>query len=66
MEGEESSEEEDSASVPLLSNNFNFAPDIVARFEEGYKGNDIAARDAMRNTYVRCPAALLLYTSVIE
>ena len=56
VEDEESSEEEDSEDMPCEANDWRFAPDIVARFEEGYRNNDIAAKDAMRRTYVS-PAA---------
>lgn len=54
VQDEESSEgeEEDSESMPSPSNNFNFPPDIVARFEEGYRGNPTARMEAMRKTYV--------------
>ena len=45
-------EEEDSEGVPSPSNNFNFPPDIVARFEEGYRSNPAAGMEAMRKTYV--------------
>ncbi|CAL5227775.1 g10795 [Coccomyxa viridis] len=53
VQDEESSEgeEEDSESMPSPSNNFNFPPDIVARFEEGYRGNPTARMEAMRKTY---------------
>ena len=55
VEGEEGSEEEDSENMPSSSNNFNFPPDIVARFKEGYQGNPAAGMEAMRKTYVRPP-----------
>ena len=65
VEDEESSDEEDSEDMPCEANDWQFAPDIVARFEEGYRNNDIAAKDAMRRTYVspathRMPEALLV------
>ena len=55
---EESSDEEDedSENMPSPSNNFNFPPDTVARFQEGYKSSPGAAMEAMRKTYVRHPA----------
>ena len=56
MEDEESSDEEDSEDMPCEANDWHFAPDIVARFEEGYRNNDIAAKDAMRRTYVSLAA----------
>lgn len=55
VQDEESSgeeEEEDFEGVPSPSNNFNFLPDIVARFEEGYQGNPAAGMEAMQKTYV--------------
>ena len=54
VQDEESSEgeDEDSKSMPSPSNNFNFPPDIVARFEEGYRSNRAAGMEAMRKTYV--------------
>ena len=51
-EGSSEGEEEDSEGVPSPSNNFNFPPDIVVRFEEGYQGNPTAGMEAMRKTYV--------------
>ena len=53
-------EEEDSESMPCASNNFNFPPDIVARFEEGYRSNPAAGMEAMRKTYVS-----LIFRSVL-
>lgn len=54
---EESSDEEDedSENMPSPSNNFNFPPDTVARFQEGYRSSPGAAMEAMRKTYVRHP-----------
>ena len=54
VQDEEASEEEeeDAEGVPSPSNNFNFPPDIVARFEEGYRSNPAAGMEAMRKTYV--------------
>lgn len=58
VEGEEGSEEEGSESMPSPSNNFNFPPDIVARFQEGYQGHPAAGMEAMRKTYVKPPSPL--------
>ena len=71
VEDEETSDEEDSEDMPCEANDWQFAPDIVARFEEGYRNNDIAAKDAMRRTYVspadyKMPQALLLRSTSIR
>ena len=38
--------------MPSAGNNYNFPPDIVARFQEGYKSNPGAGMEAMRKTHV--------------